>query len=106
MTKLGELNRDESIDRRRFLRRAGTVAWSTPVIMTVLASRAGAQPCGQLGGPCSPTTPRPCCPGLICCSAATTRVGTCRKLAGADCVDSAECCQNCPGPNPKKCQGT
>jgi hypothetical protein len=105
MTKLGELNRDESIDRRRFLRRAGTVAWSTPVIMTVLASRAGAQACGSLAQPCSPTTPRPCCSGLICCSAANTQVGTCRNPAGTACQENVECCQNCSG-NPKTCKGT
>jgi hypothetical protein len=105
MTKLGELNRDESIDRRRFLRRAGTVAWSTPVIMTVLASRAGAQACGSLAQPCSPTTPRPCCTGLICCGAANTHVGTCRNPENTPCTDANECCQNCSG-NPKLCKGS
>jgi hypothetical protein len=29
-------------DRRRFLRRAGTVAWSTPIIMTLMAESAAA----------------------------------------------------------------
>jgi hypothetical protein len=31
------------MDRRRFLRTAGTVAWATPVVLTVFSSRAGAQ---------------------------------------------------------------
>jgi hypothetical protein len=30
------------IDRRRFLKRAGTIAWSTPVIITLLAQSAAA----------------------------------------------------------------
>lgn len=96
MTQLGELTRDESIDRRRFLRRAGTVAWSTPVIMTVLASRAGAQACGSLAQPCSPTTPRPCCSPLICCTSGA-RTGTCRQATDAPCTTPTDCCNNCRG---------
>jgi hypothetical protein len=106
MTQLGELNRDESIDRRRFLRRAGTVAWSTPVIMTVLASRAGAQPCLVKGQGCSPTTPGECCTGLICCSDPnSSQLGTCRQSPNTPCETVDDCCQNCSG-NPKTCKGS
>ena len=106
MTQLDEVNSDQTIDRRRFLRRAGTVAWSTPVIMSVLASRAGAQVCGTKGQVCSPTTPRPCCTGLRCCNANnSSNLGTCRQEPGTPCANADDCCQNCSG-NPKNCTGT
>ena len=98
MTQLGELNRDESIDRRRFLRRAGTVAWSTPVIMTVLASRAGAQTCLGLGVACSLTSPPPCCEPNLCCPTGTVNAGSCRRLTGVPCNNDNQCCSgDCPG---------
>lgn len=101
MTQLGELNRDESIDRRRFLRRAGAVAWSTPVIMTVLASRAGAQgTCLANGSTCSTTSAPFCCTTpiqLTCCPTGTTRQGTCRRPSGATCSNNGQCCGLCSG---------
>ncbi len=100
MTELGELNRDEAIDRRRFLRRAGTVAWTTPVIMTVLASRAGAQVCRTLGQTCSATTPMRCCAPLICCTG--NSIGTCRQPANTACTSDSECCNRCRS---SRCQG-
>jgi hypothetical protein len=41
-----------SIERRRFLRRAATVAWATPTIMTLAASVASAQT-PVCSGPCN-----------------------------------------------------
>ena len=58
-------------DRRKFLQRAATVAWATPVLLTLPASRAGAQV-----GSCAPDA-TPCgvwngsaCTGLtaLCCN--------------------------------------
>ena len=34
---------DHGVERRDFLRKAGTVAWATPLILTLSASGAGAQ---------------------------------------------------------------
>ena len=63
MTDANE-NTREVEDRRRFLRRAGTIAWSTPMIMTLLAESAAAShlsgcihqnaECGDVSG--GPTT--------------------------------------------------
>lgn len=39
-----------SIDRRRFLGRAATVAWATPMILTMMSSRAGASLPGEVCG--------------------------------------------------------
>ena len=97
MAELGELSRGEGVDRRRFLQRAATVAWTTPLMMTVLADRAGAQqPCKQLTQSCSGTT-APCCAGLVCCSTGTPQVGTCRIQQGSPCTNDLECCNNCSG---------
>jgi hypothetical protein len=107
MTQLGELNRDESIDRRRFLRRAGTVAWTTPLIMTVIASRAGAQvECLQQSAICSPTSPPPCCAPNICCPPGTTHALQCKLPNGVACSGNGNCCSgNCAGTGQNKtCQ--
>lgn len=42
MTLENHISHHEVENRRRFLRRAGTIAWSTPVIMTLLAESAAA----------------------------------------------------------------
>jgi hypothetical protein len=46
---------DTSVDRRRFLRRAGTIAWATPVIVTLLTETAAASHpsgCIHVGAQC------------------------------------------------------
>ena len=61
-------------DRRTFLRRAGTVAWSTPLILTLASSRAGAQSCSPAGTACGTwnSTVEVCLPlgqtPVICCN--------------------------------------
>lgn len=55
------------VDRRRFIKAAGTVAWATPLILTITSGRAGASVpgtfCGfAVGGPGGP------CPNLPNCS--------------------------------------
>jgi hypothetical protein len=103
MTQVGELNRDESIDRRRFLRRAGAVAWSTPLIVTVLASRAGAQTCLPTSSACSTTSPPACCLPDICCPTGTPQAGFCKLPNGAPCNGNGNCCSGkCQG-SPKQC---
>lgn len=63
-----------TLDRRRFLRDATIVAWSTPLILTMTANRAGAQSCLPTGSPCNSCTGLDCCnipgdvPGGCCCS--------------------------------------
>jgi hypothetical protein len=62
--------------RRRFLGRAATVAWMTPAILTVAASRASAQvgSCAHTGEDCSVL---PCCPGCTCGITAPFCQGSC-----------------------------
>lgn len=63
--------------RRRFLGRAATVAWMTPAILTVAASRASAQTggsCAHSGEDCSVI---PCCPGCRCGDTAPFCEGDC-----------------------------
>lgn len=75
-----------TIDRRRFLKRAGAVAWSTPFILTVMQESAfasshclgAAATCGT-GGQCSTVGFLPCCSSLGL---------TCKKVQGA-CVCAA-----------------
>jgi hypothetical protein len=59
-------------DRREFLRRAGTVAWATPLVLTLAASRAGAQvSCAPAGLGCGTwSTPLDMCitTGTLCCN--------------------------------------
>ena len=62
------------LDRRRFLKQASTVAWATPLVLTLTASRAGAQAIS-----CIPT-------GLAC-----------GVWDGSTCVDLSDppCCGDC-----------
>jgi hypothetical protein len=60
-----------TVDRRRFLIRAATIAWSTPVILTLAADRAGAQgACKGLGEKCGsiPSGSTTCTVEAACCS--------------------------------------
>ena len=47
-----EVGQKEQLDRRRFLKRAGTIAWSAPVIYSLLSEQAFAQSisCGTAPG--------------------------------------------------------
>ena len=71
-------------DRRKFLQRTATVAWGTPLLLTLSASQAGAQfpSCAPEGAPCGTWTGS-ACTGMtvICC-------GDCNPVAlnvGAPC---------------------
>jgi len=65
---------DEGIARRRFLKGAATVAWATPLILTMNPVPAHAQSCLPNGGPCDACVGMPCCDadppddGGCCCS--------------------------------------
>lgn len=63
-------------DRRRFLKRAGTAAWATPFVLTLSASRAGAQAASCLpnGSQCGVTVANS--PG-ICTGGTTPCCGQC-----------------------------
>ncbi|HEY7874619.1 MAG TPA: hypothetical protein VIG64_05805 [Actinomycetota bacterium] len=62
----------EGIQRRSFLRGAATVAWATPLILTMTAHPAGAQTsCLPNGGPCN------ACEGMRCCDADPPDDGGC-----------------------------
>ena len=68
----------QAIDRRKFLRRAGTVAWAAPLIVSMTVNPANAQTatCVPGGRPCTPN-------GLPCCK----RNHKCRPTgAGFKCV--------------------
>ncbi len=97
-------NLDQSqLDRRRFLRNAAIAAWTSPVILSVVAGRAAADHAStcQVGGTrtaCSPTTPVACsAPCPRCCPSGTTRQNTCAKNTGATCQHAEECCNLCSG---------
>jgi hypothetical protein len=84
------MDRNEvEFERRQFLKGAATVAWATPLILTIVGDTAGAQSCVPQNAPCdacvginccvSPGDPLPCC-----CSDAndpTTCAGVCRSQA-------------------------
>ena len=61
-------------NRREFLRQAGTVAWATPLILTLAAGRAGAQgiSCAPAGTGCGTwSTPLDMClptGAVVCCN--------------------------------------
>jgi hypothetical protein len=85
---MNEINEEQrTFDRRRFLRGAATVAWATPLILTVSASSAAAVtvPCTPNGVACGdiPTT---CCAGNCCCTSQDFPAGVCAPiLAGNTC---------------------
>lgn len=63
-------------DRRKFLKQAATAAWATPLVLTLTASRVGAQGVSCLpslticgipdNGGCDTTGFVACCPGMSC----------------------------------------
>ena len=65
---------EDGIERRRFLKGAATVAWATPLILTMTSGPAYAQSCLPNGGPCDACQGMPCCDadppadGGCCCS--------------------------------------
>lgn len=78
----------EVLDRRRFLGRIGTIAWSTPVIWTLMSDTALAQcagsgvaccaacsPTGAVGVTCTTGITLACCSGLTCRKAASGGAG-------------------------------
>jgi hypothetical protein len=67
------------IDRRRFLKRAGTVAWSTPIIITLLAESAAA------------SHPSGCIHDGAECGTYQSSSRTCIDLAG-DPGSTGDCC--------------
>ncbi len=75
MSDAGRMSED-GIERRRFLKGAATVAWATPLILTMTAHQAGAQAmsCLPNGGACDACVGMPCCDadppddGGCCCS--------------------------------------
>lgn len=93
---------EESIARRRFLKRAITVAWSTPLIYSVMTTPAFAATCP--GGSCSASnacTTGCCCCGVSgsCAGADATQCankghsGKCCKRTNAAPTNATECCQ-------------
>lgn len=50
MNERQEMHGDEARSRRRFLKQAATVAWASPLIVTMMSRAANAQPaqCGTL----------------------------------------------------------
>lgn len=77
-----DLVSQEGMERRRFLKAAGTVAWATPAILTLMASPAGAVSCVPHNAPCD------ACVGVNCC---------------VQSGDSVPCC--CSDPNSSDCGG-
>lgn len=68
----GRVN-DEGVERRSFLKGAMTVAWATPLVLTMTARQAGAQAlsCIPNGAPCD------ACEGMNCCDASGPADGGC-----------------------------
>lgn len=67
---------DEGVERRKFIKGAATVAWASPLILTMAAKPAGAQEmsCIAVGMLCDACVGLPCCDedgipdGGCCCS--------------------------------------
>ena len=60
--------RDHTEDRRAFLKKSATVAWATPLLLTLSAGRAGAQSCAPANTPCGVWNGSTCTGlAVICC---------------------------------------
>ena len=96
MTERDLLNHS-TIERRRFLRGAATIAWATPAILTLTANRAGAQSCVPQGASCDACTGVNCCiagsDSLPCCCSDANDVTTCAGV----CRSQAQCMTLFPG---------
>jgi anaerobic selenocysteine-containing dehydrogenase len=60
---------DQTEDRRAFLKKTATVAWATPLLLTLSAGRAAAQvSCAPAGTPCGVWNGTTCTGvAVICC---------------------------------------
>lgn len=91
---------DEGVERRRFLKGAMTVAWATPLVLTMTARQAGAQAmsCIPNGAPCD------ACTGMNCCDASGPADGGCCcsdpnvPECGGVCVAVDANCTSIPSP--------
>ncbi len=86
----------QGMDRRRFLRHAGTIAWATPVVMTLSSKAAWAKPpctprgetCGRVvsvsggQGVCSLSGFANCCTACTCKPPKRAKVGKPCKCFG------------------------
>lgn len=64
-----------AVDRRRFLKRAGTVAWLTPAILTLSTKAAYASHCRGRNQECGTVSGSTCITsGLACCTQCTCQV--------------------------------
>lgn len=63
------MDRDRKEDRREFLRRSATVAWATPLLLTLPARGAAAQSCAPDGTPCGEWNGSTCTGvSVLCCN--------------------------------------
>ena len=88
MDERAGLSKTTQMDRRRFIRAAGTLAWTTPVVMTLSAEPVWAA---------AKCTPR----GRTC-----GRVTDCSAPGGV-CTDTGgflRCCTGCVCENPRQCK--
>ncbi len=76
----------ENVERRRFLQAGLTVAWATPVILTLGASPASAQSCMPVGATCD------ACEGIACCVPAGAPFSCCCSTDDS-CPDPAQVCR-------------
>jgi hypothetical protein len=82
------------VDRRRFIKGAATVAWATPLVLTLGATSARAQPSPTQ---CVPMTGRPeFCP---CTASSQCADGCCcgPPVGGGACTSQDSCEENTPG---------
>ena len=78
------------VDRRRFLKRAGTVAWLTPVILTLSTKAAYANHCKGNGSTCGNFKDGVCVPqGTLCCT-------QCSCTPDPDDSKKCKCTGTCP----------
>lgn len=88
-----ERDNSSGFDRRRFLKGAATVAWATPLILTVGASAANAQLPVPSPGQCLGATNRP--EGCPCTTASQCADGCCCGTGvgnpGGLCATAGDC---------------
>ena len=86
MTDMMDQTMSSDMDRRRFLKGAAVVAWATPTILTLSASRAGASSCLPHGTLCNS-----CELDVSCCPTAEDGANT-GPGTGCCCADfSVDC---------------
>lgn len=84
-----EIVQPRGIDRRSFIRGAATVAWTTPLLVTALATPALANHL-PVAAPCNTTSLH--CQSGLCCNCGKQTTGCCSGAQGGSTAGTGQCC--------------